>query len=35
MFGDGVVNPILIIRAVRDDGGKRFIDLVEQGTGHR
>ena len=32
MFGHNIVNSILVVGAVRDDGGKRVVDLVKQGV---
>ena len=30
MLGDSVVNIVLVVRTIRDDGGKRLVDLVKQ-----
>jgi hypothetical protein len=32
MLGDGVVNIILVVGAIGDDGGERVVGLVEQGA---
>ena len=32
VLGHTIVNPILVVGAVGDDGGERLVDLVEQGA---
>ena len=32
VFGHSIINPILVVGAVGNDGGERIVDLVEQGA---